>query len=211
MKRSILTLDRKLNLTDLPEGYIGSLPVKTLEWDLARLVTQARMLATQMRGRKVSRDDDKQFWLDMKGAIAEIVFNGFLLDLQKAGNLEGEFDYAPLVDLKPARRPDLSIKKDQALIPFDIKGSSALIEGLSLRDDKLITVSQWQMGSYEKEGYAGIVACKTYGVVMDVCYYRLETVKNWGLRSGKNASTSPYYHKAMPVFEAEPEDDEDEA
>lgn len=195
-----LTLNTELDLDKLPEGYLGSLPIRAEEWELAKILARGRTLANQLRGRKVPRNNDKQYWLDLKGSIAEVVLIGFLLDLNASGKLKGAFDCAALLDLVPARRPDLTLNSEYGSERFDIKGASGLIEGLSVRDDRLITVSQSQLKLYETGCFRGIFACKAYKGVLDVCYYSLQTVGCWTLHPAAAPGMSDYYATGIPVF-----------
>ncbi|KVD62023.1 hypothetical protein WI88_13405 [Burkholderia ubonensis] len=191
-----MTLTKPLDLTQ--EGYIGSLPITEEDWFLAEHVAHARMSATSRRGRQVPRDPAAQYWLELKGAIAEVTFNGYMFDLLGAGHYsEDELGISPLVHIRNDDRPDLVIRDSQ----FDIKGSSALVPGRSIRNDRYITISQSKVRGYTVQGYTGLVLGKSYADVLDVFMYRIAGVYDWETGKAANARTGDYYKIAIPEFE----------
>ena len=198
MQRAFLTLNKPLDLSD--EGYLGSLPITEQEWSLAEHVSRARMSATSRRGRQVPRDPDAQYWLELKGAVAEVVFNGFMFDLRDAGRYtEDELGISALVHIKNDDSPDLVLGDAR----FDIKGSSALIPGRSIRNDRYVTISQSKARGYTAAGYTGLILGKSYSDVLDVFYYKIESVYSWEKGKAINARTSDYYKITIPDFEPE--------
>lgn len=198
MKRAFLTLNQPLDLST--EGYIGSLPITEEDWFLAEHVAHARMSATGRRGRQVPRDPAAQYWLELKGAIAEVTFNGYMFDLLGAGHYsEDELGISPLVHIRNDDRADLVIRDAQ----FDIKGSSALVPGRSVRNDRYVTISQSKVRGYTTKGYAGLVLGKSYADVLDVFLYRIDSVYAWETGKAMNNRTGDYYKIAIPDFEPE--------
>ena len=173
----------------IEQGYIGSIRLTTDDWDLARITAQGRMIASKRRGRKAARDE-KQFWLDMKGAIAEVAVTGFLWDAVAAKTYTSdEVLFSDLVAIAPDRKADLRIHGQR----YDLKGSSAMIEGLSVRNDEFIAISKAKIGQYEREGYAGVLLAKSWGQVIDIYYLPVAEVKNLELKEPSRKEYSAWY------------------
>ncbi|VWC25967.1 hypothetical protein BLA23254_06064 [Burkholderia lata] len=121
-----------------------------------------------------------------------------MFDLLGAGLYrDDELGISPLVHIKNDDSPDLTLET----ATFDIKGSSALIPGRSIRNDRYVTISQSKFRSYTSKKYSGLILGKSYTEVLDVFHYKIASVADWEIGQAINNRTSDYYKITIPDFE----------
>jgi hypothetical protein len=179
-------------------GYLGSTTINETDWQEAAHVASSRQnIATAGEFQQVkNRDPVKQYQKDLKGAIAEIGFEAHLSAI--AALNDAEYETAALVASEPVANQDVTF----AGLRFDIKGCSALVEGLTTREDKLLIINCTQ---HDKKyaGYCGYFFVKSYREHQDVFFFRradLGAAGGWKREPGK-ARSGDYYALVLPAVQ----------
>lgn len=167
MKAVIQRKSLDLNVPNFElSGYLGSTAINDEDWLQASSVATSRQnIASAGAFQQVkARDPVAQYQKDLKGAIAEL---GFGAHLVKVAQLNGAaYATAALVADAPVAEQDVTF----AGLRFDIKGCAGLIDGKTLRDDKLLIINCTQHDK-KYEGYQGYFFVKSYKEHQDIFYY----------------------------------------
>lgn len=177
-------------------GYLGSTAINEADWlQAVSVATSRQTIATEGAFQQVKgRDPAAQFQKDLKGAVAEVGFGAHLKKVAQLNN--AAYATAVLVADAPVAEQDVTFGG----LRFDIKGCAGLIEGRTIRDDKLLIINCTQHDK-KYDGYKGYFFVKSYKEHQDIFYYLRADVgaeHGWERLPGK-FRCGDYYALKLPA------------